>query len=138
MDQKLQLLKKVPLFSELDARAIEVVGRQTEEIDVPVGKVLMRQGDDGDAFYVIVDGNLRLDRDGKHLRNLGPGAFLGEIALLDHGARTCTVTAEAPTRLILIGHREFEQLLDGYDDIRGQIWAAVGRRIRTLEPDAVN
>jgi CRP-like cAMP-binding protein len=48
------------------------------------------------------------------------------------------VTTESPSRLIVLGHREFEALLDKYDDIRGQIWECVGRRIRTLEPEAVN
>lgn len=136
MDQKLELLKKVPLFSELDRKGIEAVGRLTEEVDVAAGKVLMRQGDTGDAFYVIVDGTIGLERDGKPLRTLGPGDFLGELALLDHSRRSATATALTASKLIVLGHREFEDLLQRYDDIRGQVWAAVGRRIRNLEPDA--
>ncbi|HEV2005059.1 MAG TPA: cyclic nucleotide-binding domain-containing protein [Candidatus Limnocylindrales bacterium] len=138
MDQKLQLLKTVPLFAELNDRAIGIVGQLTEEVDVKAGHVLMRQGDQGDAFYVLVDGSARIERDGKLLKTVGPGSYFGEIALLDHGVRTATVTTDAPSRLIVLGHREFEALLDQYDDIRGQIWECVGRRIRTLEPEAVN
>lgn len=138
MDQKLQLLKTVPLFAELDDRAIGVVGQLAEDVDVKAGHVLMRQGDAGDAFYILVDGSARIERDGKLLKTVGPGAYFGELALLDHGARTATVITDAPSRLIVLGHREFESLLDRHDDIRGEIWACVGRRIRTLEPDAVN
>ena len=97
MDQKLQLLKTVPLFAELDDRAIGVVGQLTEDVDVRAGHVLMRQGDRGDAFYVLVDGSAKIERDGKLLKTVGPGAYFGEIALLDHGVRTATVTTETPS-----------------------------------------
>jgi CRP-like cAMP-binding protein len=138
MDEKLKLLKQVPLFAELDNRAIELVGRITEDVHVPAGRVLMRQGDDGDAFYVIVDGTVRVERDGELLNTMGAGSFVGELELLDHGVRTATVTTDTPARLIVLGHREFDQLIDKYADIRAQVWACVGRRIRTLEPEGVN
>jgi len=138
LDEKLRLLKTVPLFASLNNRAINVVGRLTEDVDVKPGHVLMRQGDKADAFYILVDGSARIERDGKLLKTVGPGAYFGEIALLDHGVRTATITADAPSRLIVLGHREFEALLDQYDDIRGEIWECVGRRIRSLEPEAVN
>jgi CRP/FNR family transcriptional regulator, cyclic AMP receptor protein len=138
MDQKLQLLKNVPLFSELNDRAIEDVGRLADEVDVAAGKVLMRQGAEGDAFYVIVTGTVRVERDGQVLKTLGPSDFLGELALLDHGKRTATATTDSAARLIVLGHREFEELLDAHADIRGQIWEAVGRRVRKLEPDSIS
>ena len=138
MDQKLELLKRVPLFSGCDRKNIEVIGGITEEVDVAPGTVLMRQGDTGDAFYVIVSGSVSLERDGAAFRTLGPGDFLGELALLDHGRRSATATAAEPTRLIVLGHREFEQMMTDYEGIRGQVWASVGSRLRNHEPSAAD
>ena len=77
-DQKIELLKKVPLLSELGGRELEEVGRLADEVDLPANHVLMRQGSSGSEFYVIVDGKVRIERDGKAIATLGPGDFLGE------------------------------------------------------------
>ena len=81
-DQKLELLKQTPLLAELGRRDLEEVGRLVDEIDVAAGKVLMRQGETGREFFVLVDGSVGIDRDGARVRDLGPGDFFGEIALL--------------------------------------------------------
>jgi len=95
-DQKLELLKQTPLLAELGRRELEEVGRLVDEIDVAAGKVLMRQGETGREFFVLVDGSVGIDRDGTRVRALGPGDFFGEIALLSEGPRTATATAENP------------------------------------------
>lgn len=136
MDPKLELISKVPLFGNCDKRSIEEVGRLTEEVDVPAGKVLMREGDSADAFYIIVSGTVRVERSNAALRELGPGEFLGEIALVDHGPRTATATTTSPARLLVLGHREFDQMLDKHPGFRGQVLEALARRVRNLEPDA--
>jgi CRP/FNR family cyclic AMP-dependent transcriptional regulator len=138
MDPKLQLISKVPLFATCDKKSIEEIGRLAEEIDVPAGKVLMREGDSGDAFYVIVSGTVRVDRTGSPPRDLGAGDFLGEIALVDHGPRTATATAVTASRLLVLGHREFDQLMDRHPGIRSEVLTSLARRVRSLEPDAVH
>ena len=107
MDQKLELLSKVPLFAGLDRRGIEELGRLADEVDLPAGRVAARQGASGDEFFVIVDGTVSIDRDGRQLRELGPGDFFGELALLGKVARTATATCVTDCRLLVIGHREF-------------------------------
>ena len=77
-DEKLELLKRVPLLSALGRREIEEVGRLAEEIDVPSGKVLMREGDTGREFYVLVNGSVGIDRGGTTIRTIRDGDFFGE------------------------------------------------------------
>ena len=134
MDQKLELLKRVPLFSELDRRGLEALAQLTEEVKVEAGRVLMREGDIGDAFYVISDGSVRVERGGKPVATLGQGDFVGEFALVDHGPRTCTVTTDTPASLFVLGHREFHALLDSYPGVAKQVLIGLALRVRQLQP----
>jgi CRP/FNR family cyclic AMP-dependent transcriptional regulator len=134
-DQKLELLKRVPLLSGLGKREIEEVGRLAEEIDVANGYVLTREGASGAEFFVIVDGSVRIDRGGATIRVLGAGDFLGEIALVDDGPRTATATTEVASKLLVVGHREFHSLMDQFPTIRTSVLRALGERVRRLDPN---
>jgi CRP/FNR family cyclic AMP-dependent transcriptional regulator len=136
MDQKLELLSKVPLLAGLDRRGLEEVGRLADEVDLPAGRIAARQGSSGDEFFVIVDGTVSIERDGQHLRDLGPGDFFGELALLGKVGRTATATCTTPCRLLVVGHREFHTLLTDFPTIQGAVLQAVARRISLLEGDA--
>ena len=106
-DKKLKLIGSVPIFSRLRGRDLERVGQLVEEVDVPAGRVLMRQGESGLEFFLIVDGKVRVERDGRLLKMRGDGEFVGEIALIDEGPRSATVTCETACRLLVLAHREF-------------------------------
>jgi CRP/FNR family transcriptional regulator, cyclic AMP receptor protein len=136
VDEKLKLLKGVPLFSRLGGHALEEVGRLAEEIDLPAGRELMRQGSPGSEFFVIVTGTVRIDQDGSTIRTLGPGDFLGEIALIDGGPRTATATAESAVRVLVLGRREFNTLIADFPEIRLAVLEALAHRVRRHEPDA--
>jgi CRP-like cAMP-binding protein len=135
-DQKLDLLQRVPLFAGLGHREIERIGQLAEEVDVADGTVLMRQGDPGRDLMVVISGQVGLVRDGSRLNTMQPGDFFGEIALVDGGPRTATATADGPTRLLVVGHRDFHALMDEFPDIASQILRALAQRVRHLEPDA--
>ena len=135
MDQKLELLKQVPLFAGLGRRELEDVGRIADEVDVSAGTELMHEGRIAHEFFVIVAGAIRIDRAGHTLNHLGPGDFLGEIALVDGGPRTATATATEPSRLLVLTHAGFHQLLDTSPAIRASILEALAQRLRRLEPD---
>jgi protein phosphatase len=105
---------------------------------VPAGKVLMRQGDIGTDMMVLVRGSVAVDRDGSRINTLGPGDFFGEIALVDGGPRTATVSAEEPSTLLVITHRDFHSMMDEFPEVAGQVMNALANRVRTLDPDTPN
>jgi CRP-like cAMP-binding protein len=135
MDQKLELLKRTPLLAGLNQHDLEEVGRIVDEVDAKAGKVLMRQGDPGREFFVIIDGAVRIDRDGRVLRTMGPGEFFGDIALVVERPRTATATVETDSRLLVLGHREFHTLMDSFPSIRISVLESIAIRLRDLEPD---
>jgi CRP/FNR family transcriptional regulator, cyclic AMP receptor protein len=137
-DYKLDLLRRVPLFQGLSKSDLQLVERLTDEIDVPAGKVLIKEGASGHEFFIVVEGTLRVERDGQLIRKLGPGDFAGEIALIDGGLRTATVIADTPARLLVVGHREFFSLLGQYPDIQIQVLQALARRVRVSEPSGLH
>jgi CRP/FNR family transcriptional regulator, cyclic AMP receptor protein len=135
MDQKLELLRRTPLLADLKQHDLEEVGRLADEVDAKAGKVLMREGEPGREFFVIVDGAVRIERGGKLLRTMGPGEFLGDIALVVERPRTATATVEKDTSLLVLGHREFHSLLDQFPSIRISVLESIALRLRDLEPD---
>lgn len=128
MDGKLELLRGVPLFGDLDSRSLDAIGMLAREVDRPAGTVLMREGDPADAFYVIADGTVHIERASGTVRSLTGGGFLGEIALLEGGRRTATATCVSDCRLLEIERHEFERLLASFPHIAARIRAAAARR----------
>jgi CRP-like cAMP-binding protein len=94
VEQKGQLLARVPLFAGVTAAGIEELGAIADEVEVRPGTVLTHQGYREGYFFIVVEGTVRIERDGQTIASLGPGEFLGEIALLDAGPRTATAIAE--------------------------------------------
>lgn len=132
---KAEMLREVPLFARCKGPSIELIERLADEVDVPDGKVLMRQGDLGHEFFLIVDGRVRIERGGTTLATLGPGDYFGEIALIEEGRRTATATAAGSTKLLVIDHRGFNSLMDSSAEIRSSILAELASRVRNLQPD---
>ena len=135
MDQKLELLKQTPLLAGLNQHDLEEVGRLTDEVDAKAGKVLMRKGDPGSEFFVITDGTVRIERDGKLIATLGPGDFFGDIALVVERPRTATATVETDSRLLVVGHREFHSLMERFPSIRVSVLESIAIRLAELEAD---
>jgi CRP-like cAMP-binding protein len=136
-DLKLDLIGRVPLFSGCDAGDIEWIGTLADEVDVAAGHVIFREGATAHEFVIVVDGALRVERLGSVINRLGPGDFAGEIALVDGGPRTATVIADVPSRLLVVGHREFHSLLEKRPSIELQVLQALARRVRANEPQAI-
>jgi CRP/FNR family transcriptional regulator, cyclic AMP receptor protein len=103
-------LKDVPFFSSMSKKELASVAQQTDEIDVPAGKVLAREGDFGHEFFIIDSGTADVSRGGERIAQLGPGDFFGEMALLDEDRRTATVTATSPMSLIVMTRSSFRTL----------------------------
>lgn len=137
-DEKLDLLHSIPLFDQFDRKHLERLGMLTDEVDVPAGKVLIRQGELGDDMMVIVSGTVTVERDGARINALKPGEFFGEIALFDRGPRTATVTADAPCRLLVINHRDFHALMDEFPEVAAEVLVTLAHRLRSLDPAALH
>lgn len=135
-DEKLDLIRSVPLFGRLGQREIVRLGQLCDEVDLPAGRVLWRQGESGGDAIVIVEGRAQVERDGRILAERTNGDVIGEIALLTEGPRAATVTLTEPSRLLVIGHREFHALMDELPEVRLAILSTLAERIRSLEPDA--
>jgi CRP/FNR family transcriptional regulator, cyclic AMP receptor protein len=137
-DQKLQLLRAVPLFSNCSKASLGQIARLVDEVSLPAGRVLMREGRLGDEFFVIVEGKVRIERGGRRVDIEGPGDFLGEIALVDHRPRTATAICDTPCRLLVLGHREFHTLMAQSPAISNAVLKALAERLRNLEPQAAH
>ena len=132
-NEKLELIAKVPLFAGLSKRELGQVASIADEIDLPDNKVLMREGDRGREFYVLIDGEVQVTRGGKTVATRGSGDFVGEIALVSRLPRTATVTTRKPVRALVIRDVEFRALLQRTPPIALKVLQAVADR---LPPDA--
>ena len=106
-----------------------------ESVDVTPGKVLVREGKSATEFFVIVEGELGVTRDGRTIGELGPGDFFGEIALIESSRRTATVTAKTDGRLFVLTRRAFWDLLDSNRDVERRVLRAVAKRLLATVAD---
>jgi len=132
-DEKLEQLKRVPLFAALSKRDLEELGTLADEVDIADGRVLTRQGETGNEFFVVLDGAVEVDVNGNVISTLGKGDFLGEIALVDGKPRTATTRAVGPTRLLVVGHQQFHQLMDDFPTVKTCVLEALAERVRRNE-----
>ena len=126
---KSDLLRKVPLFSRCSRKELAAIAQVADELDLRVGKELTVQGKPAREFFILVAGEAVVRRNGRKLRVLGPGEMVGEIALLNDGPRTATVTVTEPSRVLVLTARDFRTLLRGSPDIALKVLAVVGERL---------
>ena len=120
----------VPLFQSLDRPHLRRLVDLATRMSAADGDILVRQGAMGDEFFVVVRGNVVVEREGRRVARLGPGEFLGEIALIDGRPRTATVLADGEAKLLVLDHRQFDTLLDEFPGIGRRIARSLVDRIR--------
>jgi CRP-like cAMP-binding protein len=128
-DEKVDLIKRAPLFWNCSKRELRQIAQIADEIDLREGKEMTRQGDRGREFFVLLDGEADVTKDGHSINQLGAGDFFGEIALVSDSPRTATVTATSPVRALVITDRSFKRLLKDQPDIQSKVLAALAARL---------
>ena len=128
-DTKADALGRAPLFQRLSRRDLVELAKVTEDLEVEEGKVLAREGELGSEFFVIVDGEVEVSKDGAPLRRLSSGEFFGEIALIWESARR-TATVTAATR------QAFRSLIDHHPDIESKVLECLEERVHATEDAA--
>lgn len=136
-DRKHNLLRSIPLFEGLADHQLDQIATLVDEVDVPAGRVLTRQGEPGNEMFIVVSGNFTIDRHGNAIRECSAGAAFGELAILSEGPWRATVTANGPGRLLVVGHREFHSLLDVAPEIARHLLVNLARQLRALDAEAV-
>lgn len=129
MSNRYEGLQQVPLFADLSRKDLAHVDRLATRLDRPAGNVLLREGELAHEMYVIVDGTAEVVRDDEVLGELGPGDFVGEMALLAHARRTSTVRATSDLTVLHLEGRSFHQLLEDVPSIAVQLAITMAERI---------
>ncbi|MGH3072774.1 MAG: cyclic nucleotide-binding domain-containing protein [Gaiellaceae bacterium] len=126
---KIDLIKGVPLFSSASKQELAEIASIADEIDLPEGRVLIREGDSGREFFVLINGSAEVERGGKKVATIGPGDFFGEIALITKTPRNATITTTSSVRALVITDRAFRQLLDHSPQIAIGVLTALADRL---------
>jgi CRP-like cAMP-binding protein len=133
-DPKVERLSQVQLFSACSKRELSRIAALAEEVEVPAGRILIRQGEPlGEEAFVILEGRAKATVRGKKSANLGPGECFGEMALLHSAPRSATVAAESDMRLVVLGSRQFATLMQDVPVIARRVLAALAERLRESE-----
>ena len=132
------LLKKVPLFAACSEKDLRRLDRAADELDIAAGQALTKQGQLGREVFIILDGSAEVTKDGVHVADLGPGAHVGELSLLDGGPRSATVTTTALTRVLVLTKPAFNGVLDEVPTLAHKLLVSLAHRLREAEESSVD
>ena len=130
---KIALIGHVALFADCDRRALGHIARLMDEHEITPGSVLTRQGDPAGDFYVIIEGEAAVERDGEEIARLGEGDFFGELSLLDGGPRSATVTAASPMFVLGLQPGKLEELVTSHPSVALTMLRTLAARLRGFE-----
>jgi CRP-like cAMP-binding protein len=128
-DAKIELLKRVPLFERCSKRELAQIASLADELDLPSARNLTREGQGGWEFIVLVEGEADVVRKGRVVNQLGPGDFVGEIALITAQPRTATVRTRGPSRVLVVSASGFRVLMRDVPSIQDKVMAALAARL---------
>jgi CRP-like cAMP-binding protein len=138
MTTNAEALRSIPLFSGMSDGSIEIIAGIVRDASFPSGASLVREGEPGDSFLIIRNGRATVEQGGRTLRELGAGDFLGEIALIDGGSRTASVTAVQPIDALIIDRQGFSRLMNEFPVIRFDLVNALTQRLRERRPEPLD
>lgn len=121
-------LKRIPLFSHLSKKELNLISRHADEVSLPAGSVIMREGDVAREVCVVLEGTVRVTQGGKHLKDLGAGEVVGEMGVVDAVHRNATVTAVDAVRLVVMFGPEFTGVSEEIAAVRKGIAEIIASR----------
>lgn len=137
-DRKLEHLANVRMFSSLNRKELSLVARAADVVTVEAGAEVVTEGSTGHEFFLILDGQAAVKRNGRKVASLGPGSYFGELALLDRGPRSATIVADSDLKLAVLGQREFMGLLDQVPALSHKLLVSMATRLREADTKAVS
>jgi len=126
---KIELLKRVPLFERCSKRELALIAALADELDLPAARSLTSEGTGGFEFIVLVEGAADVVRKRRVVNELGPGDFVGEIALVSGRPRTATVNTRGPAKILVITASGFRTLMHDVPAIQDKVLAAITARL---------
>jgi CRP/FNR family transcriptional regulator, cyclic AMP receptor protein len=126
---KIELLKRVPLFAGCSKRELGEIASVADELDLPSARDLTTEGSTGREFVVLVEGEAEVLRKGRLVAGLGPGDFVGEIALVTGRPRNATVRTRGPARVLVLTTSGFRTLMRDVPSIQAKVLTALAQRI---------
>ena len=126
---KIELIKNIPLFARLSRKELADVAALADEIDFPGDKEIIREGERGREFFVLLDGGADVIRSGQRIAHLAKGDFVGEIAVIARVPRNATVKTTEPTRALVITDQALRGLLRRMPDMQLKVLQAVAERV---------
>jgi CRP-like cAMP-binding protein len=123
-------LAAVALFARCSKRELQIVARHAETAEFPAGAELVVEGEPGDAFFIVLEGDVVLRRGGRKVGTLGPGDYFGELALLDPAPRSATATTTTDVRVAVLGARMFRTLLRELPSMSERLLSGLARAFR--------
>jgi CRP-like cAMP-binding protein len=127
------VLERVPLFDGLSKGQLRQIRDLTNEVRYMENASIVKENEPGDSFYVIIEGQAKVQRKGRSLAKLVPGDFFGEISLLDGGERTASVVSETPMALLELKQRTFMKMLERQPDVALKMMQGLATRLREME-----
>jgi CRP/FNR family transcriptional regulator, cyclic AMP receptor protein len=135
-DELTDRIRSAPLFSAFNDKDLQRVAAIAKEVTFSPGKEIAKKGESGVGFHMIVDGEASVSVGGKEHASLGPGAYFGEMSLLDGGPRSATVTATTELKTISLTSWDFNALLDQFPELSRKLLVELCRRLRAVEDSA--
>lgn len=127
-DAKVEWLSKVPLFRRCSKRDLAAIAALVREVVLPEGHTLIREGAQAYSFFVLLEGTAEVRRNDRRVARLGPGDFLGELALILRRPRTATVTLTSPSRLLAVSAHNFRPFLAHAPEVQFKLLEALAER----------
>ena len=135
MSAPVEALNKVPLFSNLDEKDLDQLARQMHERRFPKGAEVTLEGSTGAGFFVIAEGNADVSIGGEHRATLGPGDHFGEVALIDDGVRSASITAATDLLCYGLTPWEFRPFVEDHPQVAWALLETLARRARLQSAD---